>query len=49
MSAKVDKCWCGHTQGLHLSRTRNLPPYCSRCKGGKAGHDYSVTEPEATK
>lgn len=46
MKAKVVKCWCGHAETLHLSRTRNLPPYCSRCNGGKAGHEFSETYPE---
>lgn len=49
MSAKVEKCWCGHKIEKHLSRTRYLPPYCAVCKGGKAAHDFSVTEPEAIK
>lgn len=38
------KCQCGHNDTAHLSRTRNLPPYCSKCKSAKAGHEFEAVE-----
>jgi hypothetical protein len=34
------KCQCGHSETVHISKQRNLPAYCTKCKAPKAGHSY---------